>query len=181
MSLTLAGAALIGSALASGVGAFASASQNSKAKQAEQENYDKSRGTLLTDYYTSPLDSISNQALLKQMDERVRQNNEAIENKAIAGGATFENTLAAKNAANQTIANAQSDILRSEEARRRAIQSQLLSLDSAHTGNIINNYRANSQNWGNWASGVSSGLINLGAIGVENGGNSFDFLWKKND
>lgn len=164
MSLILAGLGLATSAIGAGI----QAAQNAKANKLAEENYNKTRGQLLTDMYANPLDSVANKALLSQMDRRLEKQNEAVENQAAAGGATFENTLAAKQAGNEAMADVVSGMLQGETARRDAYRSQLLNLDSQRTAQQMEAKRQSGAGWASLANNVSGAFTNLGGTMLEN-------------
>lgn len=164
MSLILAGLGLATSAIGAGI----QAAQNAKANKLAEENYNKTRGQLLTDMYANPLDSVANKALLSQMDRRLEKQNEAVENQAAAGGATFENTLAAKQAGNDAMADVVSGMLQGETARRDAYRSQLLNLDSQRTAQQMEAKRQSGAGWASLANNVSGAFTNLGGTMLEN-------------
>lgn len=164
MSLILAGVGLAASAIGAGI----QAAQNAKANKLAEQNYNRTRGQLLTDMYASPLDSIANKALLSQMDRRLEKQNEAIENRAAAGGATFENTLAAKQAGNEVMADAVTGLVQGETARRDAYKSQLLNLDSQRTAQQIAAKQQSGAGWASLGNNVSSAFTNLGGTMLEN-------------
>ena len=164
MSLILAGAGL----LASGIGAGINAFQNAKANKLAEEGYNKTRGQLLTDMYANPLDSVANKALLSQMDRRLDKQNEAVENQAAASGATFENTLAAKQAGNEAMADVVSGLMQGETARRDAMKQQLLNLDSQRTAQQIAARQQSGQNWMSLANNLSGSLNTLGGTMLDN-------------
>lgn len=165
MSLILAGAGLAASAIGAGINAF----QNAKANRLAEEQYNNTRGRLLTDMYASPLDSVANKALLSQMDRRLEKQAEAVENRAAAGGATFENTLAAKQAGNEVMADVVSGMVQGETARRDAMRGQLLNLDSQRTAQQIAAKQQSGANWANMANNVAGAFYNLGGTMLENG------------
>lgn len=164
MSLVL---PLIGMA-ASAVGAGIQAGQNASADKLAEENYNNARGRLLTDMYANPLDSVANKALLSQMDRRLEKQQEAIANQAAAGGATFENTLAAKQAGNEAMADVVSGIMQGETARRDALRGQLLNLDSQRTAQQIATKQASGAAWASLGNGLSGSLTTLGGTLLEN-------------
>lgn len=164
MSLILAGVGLAASAIGAGI----QAAQNAKANKLAEQNYNRTRGQLLTDMYASPLDSIANKALLSQMDRRLEKQNEAIENRAAAGGATFENTLAAKQAGNEVMADAVTGLVQGETARRDAYKSQLLNLDSQRTAQQIAAKQQSGAGWASLGNNVSGAFTNLGGTMLEN-------------
>lgn len=158
--LGIASAALgvLGSAVGTGIQAY----QNSQAAKLAEENYNKQRGQLLTDMYANPLDSVANKALLSQMDRRLQKQEEAVANAAVAGGATFENTLAAKQASNEAMADVVSGIMQGEQARQDAFRNQLLNLDSQRTAQQIAAKQASGQAWASMGNALSGSLIDLG-------------------
>ena len=164
MSIAL---SLLGMA-AAGVGAGISAYKNAQAGKLAEENYNKQLGVLLTDLYANPLESVSNKALLSQMDRRLERRNTAVENQAAAGGATFENTLAAKQANNEIMADAVSGLMQGEAARTAAIKQQLLNLDSQRTAQQMASMQASGQNWASLGNALAGGLTTLGGTMIEN-------------
>lgn len=159
---------LIGLA-ASAIGTGIQASQNAKASKLAEENYNKQRQLLLNDMYANPLDSVANKALLSQMDRRLNKREEAIENMAAAGGATFENTLAAKQASNEAMADVVSGIMQGETARQDAFRSQLLNLDSQRTAQQIATKQQAGQGWASLGNGVFGSMNTLGGSMLESG------------
>ena len=164
MSLVLPLIGLGVSAITSGVNAY----QNSKANNLAEENYNKTRDRLLTDMYANPLDSVANKALLSQMDRRLNKREQAIENQAAAGGATFENTLAAKQASNEAMADVVTGIMVNEQQRQDAMRQQLLDLDSKRTEQMIGMKQASGKNWATLGNNVFSGMTTLGGTMLEN-------------
>ena len=153
--------------LTSAIGAGLNAYQNSKANKLAEQNYNKQRALQLSDMYANPLDSVANKALLSQMDRRLAKQQQAVENQAAAGGATFENTLAAKQAGNEAMADVVSGIMQGETARRDAMRQQLLNLDSQRTAQQIAAKQQAGNNWAQMFSNASDGLTNLGGIAME--------------
>lgn len=173
LSTALAIAGLVGSGLVSGISAYKSAQQNKSARAEEKQAYEKTRLALNSDLYRSPLDSASNKALLKNMDERIKDMNDAADNMAAASGATAENRLAARQNTNQALSNTYTNLLLGEDARQQAIRNQQLALDNQHSQNVANNYMANAQNWQQWGAATSQALNSfatasaLGAFGSD--------------
>lgn len=164
MSLIVTGLGLLASAIGAGVKAH----QNAKANQLAEKNYQAQRGQLLTDMYANPLDSVANKSLLSQMDRRLNKQEEAIQNQATAGGATFENVLAAKQASNEAMADVVSGIMQGETARQDAFRNQLLNLDSQRTSQQIAAKQASGQAWATLGNNVSSAFTTLGGTMLEN-------------
>lgn len=164
MSLVLPLIGLGASAIGAGVNAF----QNAKANGLAEENYNKTRGLLLADKYANPLDSVANKALLSQMDRRLNKREEAIQNQAAASGATFENTLAAKQASNEAMADVVSGVMQGEQARQDALRNQLLNVDSQRTAQQIAQKQQSGQNWAGMFNGLAGSLNTLGGTMLEN-------------
>lgn len=152
----------------SAVGAGINAYQNARANKLAKEEYERTRGRLLTDMYANPLDSVSNKAFLSQMDRRLNKREEAIENQAAAGGATFENTLAAKQASNEAMADVVSGLMQGEQARQDNYRAQLLNLDSQRTAQQIAAKQQSGQNWQGMFNNMSGSLSTLGGVMLEN-------------
>lgn len=153
------------SAMTTGVQAY----QNSQANKLAEENYNKTRGQLLTDMYANPLDSVANKALLSQMDRRLNKQEEAVANQAAAGGATFENVLAAKQASNEAMADVVSGIMQGEQARQDRIKGQLLNLDSQRTAQQIAAKQQSGAGWASLGNNVAGAFTTLGGTMIENG------------
>ena len=152
------------SAIGTGVQAF----QNAKASELAEQNYNKMRGQLLTDMYANPLDSVANKALLSQMDRRLDKQEKKVENQAAAGGATFENVLAAKQASNEAMADAVTGIMQGEQARQDALKSQLLNLDSQRTAQQIAAKKDAGAAWASLGNSVFGAMTTLGGTMLEN-------------
>lgn len=155
---------------AAGLGAGMSASKNKKARREEQKAYDRAQAYLNADYYRSPLESTGNRALLKTLDTRLEKNNEAIDNRAAAGGATVENVLAAKQNMNEAVSDTYAQLLRGEDARRQGIRAQQLGVDQNHSQAVQNSYREDAANWQQWGQTTASAIMSLGMSNMLGGG-----------
>jgi hypothetical protein len=164
MSLLLTGLGMLSSAIGTGINAY----QNSKANKLAEQNYNQTRGRLLTDMYANPLDSVANKALLSQMDRRLNKREEAIANQAAASGATFENVLAAKQASNEAMADVVSGIMHGEQARHDSYRGQLLNLDSQRTAQQMAAKQAAGQNWAGMFNNVNDSFTTLGGTLLDN-------------
>jgi hypothetical protein len=164
MSLVL---PLIGMGI-SAIGAGINSYQNAQANSLAEENYNKARGRLLTDMHTNPLDLVSNKALFSKMDRKLNKQEEKIANAATAGGATFENVLAAKQASNDVMADVYAGVLQGEQARQDAFRNQLFDIESRRTAQQIAAKQASGANWANLASGISGSLTTLGGTMLDN-------------
>lgn len=154
-----AGLGVAGSAVGAGFGA----SNIKKAREEEAQSYKDAKSFLDSQYYRDPLSTVGNRALLKTMDERMRDQADAMENRAVAGGATMENQLAAREAANRTMSGTYSRLLQNEDARKDALNAQKLGLDMQHSANVQNSYLQNAQNWSQWGSAFGNSMMDLGS------------------
>ena len=162
-------------------GAIGSAAQTKKARNEENQSYQNARDYLNSMYYRDPLSTVGNRALLKSMDERMKKNMDALNNRAVAGGATMENQLAARQANNEVMGNVYSNLLMGEDARRDKIDQQKLALDQQHSVNLQNSYYKNAQNWQTWGAQMGNTGMSLGSslLGAHDAGLSVKDLLGK--
>lgn len=165
MSLLLTGLGLAASAIGTGIQSY----QNAKADKQAEEAYKKQRESLLTDLYANPLDSVANKALLSQMGRRLDKQEEAVANRAAAGGATFENTLAAKQAGNEAMADVVSGVMQGEQARQDNIRGQLLNLDQQRTAQQVAARQQSGAGWASMGNAAFGAFTDLGGVMLENG------------
>lgn len=169
-------ALLIGGAAAAAIGSTAgsigSAVNNRKAQEERTRSYNEARDFLSTQYYRDPLSTIGNRALLKSMDQRLREQNEALENRAIAGGATMENQLAARKANNETMGRVYTNLLMGEDARRDAINQQRLKLDQEYSRGTQASYLENAKDWQAWGTQMAQTGMSLASAGLLGGAGS---------
>lgn len=164
LPLIMAGIGALGSAIGTGIQNI----QNANADEIAEKDYNQKRGTLITDKYTNPLDLVANKALLSQMDRRLNKQEEAVANQAAAGGATFENVLAAKQASNEAMADVVSGVMQGETARQDEIRQQLLNLDSQRAAQRMAIKQQSGANWANMFNNLSGSLTTLGGAMIEN-------------
>lgn len=169
-------ALLIGGAAAAAIGstagAIGSAVNNRKAQDERTRMYNQSKNFLTSEYYRDPLSSTSNRALLKTMDQRLRDQNDAMQNRAVAGGATMENQLAARKANNETMSNVYTNLLMGEDARRQAINQQKLQLDQQYSQGQQMSFLQNAQNWQAWGAQMGQAGLSLASAGLLGGAGS---------
>ena len=172
MAITAGTLALIGLGVAAAgatAGAVGSAVNNRKAQEERTRMYNQSRSFLDSQYYRDPLSTVGNQALLKTMDQRLRDQNDALQNRAVAGGATMENQLAARKANNETMSNVYSNLLMGEDARRDAINQQKLQLDQQYSQGVQLSHLQNAQNWQAWGAQMGQAGMSLASSGLLGG------------
>jgi hypothetical protein len=103
------------------------------------------------------------------MDIRLNKQEEAVANQAAAGGATFENVLAAKQAGNEAMADVMSGVMQAETARQDAFRQQLLNLDSQRTAQQIAAKQRAGERWAGLANSLSGALNTFGGTLLETG------------
>jgi hypothetical protein len=160
---------IAGTALAAGGaagGAIGAAANRRKAKKEESRAYGEAKEFLDSQYYRDPTTTPGNRALLKTMDERLRKDNEAIDNRAEAGGATTENRLAARQASNETMSGTYARLLQGEDERRDRVARQRMQLDLQHSANIQGQYLQAAQDWQAWGTALGNAGMQLGSAGL---------------
>lgn len=172
---------LIAGGLVSAGSALAGARQNRLAQEEENKAYNQLRLGKIADLYRSPEDSISGRALLKSTDEKAEDMNDAIDNKMAAGGATVENTLAAKQNVNKMMSDVRTSLLLHEDERQQRARNAIDALDMQHSQNLQNNYRANAQNWAQWGAATSNALTQFGLANYLNGTETPSLLHRQAD
>lgn len=138
----------LASAAAQGVGAVKSAQENKK----NQYLTNNRQAELDKELYQSVLDDPGSQAYLRTLDRNLRDSIQGIENSAVSTGATQENVLAQKRAANEVTSDAIGNLLQREDAKRDNLLNRQANLDAQQMA--INSQKA--QNWANTASAISS-------------------------
>lgn len=164
MAITAGTLALIGlgvGAAGATAGAIGSAANNRKAREERSRMYNQSRDFLSSEYYRDPLSTVGNRALLKNLDQRLRDQNEALQNRAVAGGATMENQLAARKANNETMSDVYSSLLMGEDARRQAINQQKLQLDQQYSQGQQMSFLQDAQDWQAWGAQMAQSGMGL--------------------
>lgn len=174
MPLTL--ASLIASGLVSAGSALAASRRNKAAKDEEDKAYGRRRLELNADLYRSPLDNIGNRALLKGLDQRLEDTNDAIANRAAAGGATAENVLAAKQTANRTLSDTYAALLRGEDVRQQGVRDQQSALDERHSQSVAESARSDARNWQQWGAATAGALSQFGMASYLSGNGMPDLL-----
>lgn len=159
-------AALIAAGIAAAAataGAAGSAANRKKAQAEEARNYRNAKDYLDSQYYRDPLTTVGNRSLLKAAKESHRDSLDAIQNRAVAGGATMENQLAARQANNESLDKIYGQLLRGEDARRDALSQQRLQLDAQHSNAVQTGYYQNAQNWQAWGTQVANAALSYGS------------------
>lgn len=141
---------------ASSIGGGIMGSKENKKNQAliSQRNAELQR-----DLYQGVLDDAGSQAYLRTLDRNLRDTIGGVENTAVSTGATQENVLAQKEAANEVTSNAIGNLLQREDSKRYNLLNRQANIDAQQMG--LNAQRA--QNWQQVASGISNAAGTLGS------------------
>ena len=162
---------LIPLAIAAGgaaIGAIGSGANRSKAKKTMNSWYDYAEGFANTQRSLSTFDTPGGKSLLKIANRNYADNLDAINNRMVAGGATMENALAARQANNENRDKVNMQVLQADQKRRDAWDNQLLNLKGQRAEYTANNYLQAAQDWSQWGSQMASagmGLMNAGLLG----------------
>lgn len=166
-------AALISAGLAAAgatAGGIGSAVNRRKAMEEENRNYQNAKDYLNSMYYRDPLSTVGNRSLLKQTRENYADGLDALNNRMVAGGATMENALAARQANNENLDKVYSQLLMGEDARRDRIAAQRMQLDSQHSAAVQNGYAQAAQDWQAWGSQMANAALSYGSASLLGGG-----------
>ena len=166
-------AALISAGLAAAgatAGGIGSAVNRRKAMEEENRNYQNAKDYLNSMYYRDPLSTVGNRSLLKQTRENYADGLDALNNRMVAGGATMENALAARQANNENLDKVYSQLLMGEDARRDRLAAQRMQLDSQHSAAVQNGYRQAAQDWQAWGSQMANAALSYGSASLLGGG-----------
>ena len=182
MAITAGTLALIGLGVAAAgatAGAIGSSVKNREAQEERTRMYNQSKDFLNSEYYRDPLSTIGNRALLKNMSERMKDQNDAMQNRAVAGGATMENMLAARQANNETMGRVYTNLLQGEDARRQAINQQKLQLDQNYSAGVQASLLQDAQNWQAWGTQIAQSGMSLASSGLLDDPSKVIFSFKK--
>lgn len=186
MAISATTLALIGAGVAAAgatAGAAGSAAKRKQAREEETRNYQNAKDYLNSMYYRDPLNTMSSRWLLKAWNQDKKDELEALNNRAVAGGATTENQLAGLKAINKRTDNLYGQLLLGEDARRDRISSQMMNLEDRHSGAVQGSYMQAAQDWNQWGGQMAQAgmsLMNAGLLGGAGGlgaGNSAPADW----
>ena len=126
---------------------------------------------LNSQYYRDPLSTVGNRSILKEAKQNYADNLEAINNRAVAGGATMENQLAARQANNENLDKLYGRLLQNEDARRDAITGQRLNLKGQQANDTANSYYQAAKDWQSWGSQIGNAALSYGSANLLDSGN----------
>ena len=163
---------LIGAGLAAGGalgGAIGSGANMRKLKNTGEAYYDYARGVARQEQYNSIFDSAYGKSLLKLQDMRDKKDLDAVQNRAIAGGATVENQLAARQSINENRDRTNMQLIQYDDRNRRAWKEKDLDLAGQQANFRMNNYRQAAQDWNQWGGQMAQAGMSLMSSGLLNG------------
>jgi len=143
------------------ISAIGSAFNMNKYWKEENKAYKNLLGTIDTQANRSIFQNPSAQALLKTARQDYKDNIDAMQNRAAAGGATVENQLAARQANNEAQDRLYASLLQGEDARRDRFAEKKMQADLQHSANIQNKYYQNAQNWSDWGQAMGKSIDDL--------------------
>ena len=162
----MAATSLIVSGLIAAGSAGLSAYNRAKADKERQASYENARSYLNSLYYRDPLSTVGNQSLLKAVRQNHADELDAIQNRSVAGGATMENQLAARQASNEGLDKVYGQLLMGEDARRERIDQQRLALDQQNSAAIQSSYRQAAQDWQQWGAQTAGAMMSYGSTNL---------------
>jgi len=151
------------------IGSIGSAYNRRKAREEKNAYYDYANDVLTSMYYRDPLSRAGNKAILKEIKLNYADNLDAIQNRAIAGGATMENQLAARQANNENLDKVQTKLIQNEDERRDRIDQQKLSLKGQQANDTANGYLQAAQDWQSWGSQMANSALSFGSANLLGG------------
>ena len=166
--------ALIASGLIAAAGAAGSAIKRNQGLETQNAFYDRAADLLNSQYYMDPLTTVGNRSLLKQAKKNYGDNLEALENRAVAGGATMENALAMRQKSNESMDKLYGTLLQGEDARRDRIDNQKLQLAGQRANMESNAYYQAAQDWSQWGAAGAQAALSLGSTSLLDGGTVAD-------
>ena len=151
------------------IGAIGSASKRKKADRTMNAWYDYAEDYAKTQANSSIFDSPYGKSLLKLQNASDRKALDAINNRAVAGGATMENALAARQSINENRDRVTSQLLQYDDRNRRSWQEKGLDVAGQRAGYNANSYMQAAQDWNQWGGQMASSLLSLGSTGLISG------------
>lgn len=164
-----AGLSAIGSLFGSSKARRAARRQRKILNQLNQDN----ENMFLRDYYTDFMDDPSSRSYLKKIENNLYDKNKAVENGAIATGATHENVLAQKQANNEVMSDAVNNVVINHEQKKDAAKERYLNRKSAIASGNMDLAQQEAQNWSNLGGNIADSVTGLASAYLMSGNNLF--------
>ena len=161
--------ALIASGLIAAGGAGLSAYKRGQGLDATNSYYDYAEDVARSNMYGSLFNTTGGKALLKLTNKNYKDTQEAINNQMLAGGATVENTLAARQANNENRDKVNMQILQADDQNRRSWEKQLIGLKGQRANAIASAYNQAASDWSQWGAAGAQALLSYGSSGLLGG------------
>ena len=155
--------ALIAAGVIGAAGAGMSAYKRSQALDAQNAFYDYAEDVVNANRNGTLFDTPGGKALLKLTDRTSKDTQDAIDNRMLAGGATFENALAARQANNENRDKLNMQILQADDQNRRMWERELLTLRGQRANATASSYQAAAQDWSQWGAAGAQMALGLGS------------------
>lgn len=171
----------LGSLASSAIGAIGAGRARRKAEKQQRKILDQmsadNESNFLRDYYQDAFDDPSSRSYLKRISDSVYEQGKRIQNTGIATGATHENTLAQKQAANEVMSDAVNNVVVNHEGQKRVAKDQYIQRkDAIASGNMDMAQRtgdAKAQNWTNLGNNMAGSITDLASASIKTGGRLF--------
>ena len=145
------------------IGAIGSASNRRRGRDTTNAYYDYAEDFINSQAHSSIFDTAGGRALLKNAKSAYADNLEATYNRAVAGGATQENLLAARQANNELLDKVQMQLLQSDEARRNAWEKESLNAKANRANALASSYYQAAQDWQSWGAQIGNAALAFGS------------------
>lgn len=127
---------------------------------------EENESNFLRDYYQSAFDDPSSRSYLKRISGELYDKDKAITNSGIATGATHENTLAKKQAANEVMDDAVNNVVVNHEAKKQVAKDQYMQQKSAIASGKINVVKQEGKDMADSAQQIAGSVgKGLGSVG----------------
>ena len=164
LALIGAGAAAAGST----IGAIGGAANRESARNASNAWYDYAEDFSRSQAASNIFDMPGTKALLKINDKNNADSLDAVSNQMMAGGATMENALAARQSVNERRDKVNMGLIQADQSRREAWNRQLMDIKGQRAKDEANSYLQAAQDWNQWGGQMAQAgmsVLNAGLLG----------------
>lgn len=172
MAISATTLALIGAGVAAAgatAGGIGSAANRRKERNARNAWYDYADAFSRSQASSSIFDTPGGKALLKINNKNNEDDLAAVSNQMMAGGATMENALAARQSINERRDKVNMGLIQSDENRREAWNRQILNLKGQRANDEANSYVQAAQDWNQWGGQMAQAGMSLMSSGLLGG------------
>ena len=127
---------------------------------------EENESNFLRDYYQNAFDDPTSRSYLKRISGKLYDQEQAITNSGIATGATHENTLAKKQAANEVMSDAVNQVVVNHEAKKQAAKDQYMQQKNAIASGKIGVAKQEGEDMAKVAQQIAGGVSGgFGSVG----------------